>query len=588
VQKLHLVGFTTDAEGLILSARRGARSGGYTLVLDDALAQAVEEMRARQEEEEEAGIPSRRSDRAESRLPVSEIQARLRRGRSLKDVAKEAGVEPEWVERFAAPVFAEQAGIISRVQGSRLKRARLGPSAVPIGDAVRRNLVERDVILSPDEYARSWSTHQRPDGRWVVRFPFQYRGATKTLRFEVKPNGDISAGDPFTSQLAYITPPQRRTTPRPKPMAPAADPSAKRAVVSTGYRAEPPPKAVSRSAKEREKATNAMTKAAAKRAVEGERAAARKSRERAQMLARREREERSEAQRRHREATARAREAAARARLEAAEKAEREKTAAAAAAARQADRDAARQAARAKVAAEARTVAAKRSTAKAATKAAKAPAKAPAKVATKAASKSAPKRAAEVTPARKASPARAAAPRLTGSNPGERLASATGEARPRRPAAPARPPAASARPAPPARPAPAAPAPAAPAPAPTPAHRAPAAASARPDRPRPEERVAAAPPRRAARRAAADVPRPPRPEPTPDGPELTRATVDLHGPEASRALFRTGLAQPADGPATQPTAAVRAARADEAPANGEGRLRRRPPGLRRTRPLRAN
>ena len=152
MQKLHLVGSTTDQEGLILSARRGARSGGYTLVLDDALAQAVEELRARQDEEAEAdGTTRQRGDRIESRLPVSEIQARLRRGRSLKDVAKEAGVDPEWVERFAAPVFAEQAQIISRVQATQLRRARLGPSAVRIGDAVRRNLVERDVVLSPDE-----------------------------------------------------------------------------------------------------------------------------------------------------------------------------------------------------------------------------------------------------------------------------------------------------------------------------------------------------------------------------------------------------------------------------------------------------
>ena len=226
VQKLHLVGSTTDSEGLILSARRGARSGGYTLVLDDALARAVDELRARQEEEAEAGGAARRGDRVESRLPISEIQSRLRRGRSLKDVAKEAGVDPDWVERFAVPVFAEQAGIISRVQGTHLKRARLGPSAVPIGDAVRRNLVERSVIMSPDEIARAWTTHQRPDGRWVVRFSFQYRGGAKTLRFEVKPNGDISASDPFTSQIAYVTPPQRRATPRPKPIACPVDPSA--------------------------------------------------------------------------------------------------------------------------------------------------------------------------------------------------------------------------------------------------------------------------------------------------------------------------------------------------------------------------
>ena len=64
----------------------------------------------------------RGADRVESRLPIGEIQTRLRRGRSLKDVAKDAGVEQEWVERFAAPVFAEQAEVISRVQGTFYKR----------------------------------------------------------------------------------------------------------------------------------------------------------------------------------------------------------------------------------------------------------------------------------------------------------------------------------------------------------------------------------------------------------------------------------------------------------------------------------
>ena len=48
VQKLHLVGFTTDHEGLILSTRRGARSGSYRVVVDEELATAVEEARARQ------------------------------------------------------------------------------------------------------------------------------------------------------------------------------------------------------------------------------------------------------------------------------------------------------------------------------------------------------------------------------------------------------------------------------------------------------------------------------------------------------------------------------------------------------------
>jgi hypothetical protein len=577
VQKLHLVGTTTDNAGLILSARRGARSGSYTLVLDDALARAVEELRARQEEEGTADGRAGRAPRTESNLPIGEIQARLRRGKSVKDVAKDAGVEPEWIERFAAPVFAEQAETIAKVQTTFLRRARLGPSGMRVGDAVRRNLAERAVVMSPDEYNRAWTTHQRPDGRWLVRFAFHYRGSAKTLKYEVRPNGEVSASDAFTSQLSYITPP-KRPTPRPKPLPEAADTSAKRAVVSTGFRPDSTAKPTSRPAKERERAAAIMTKAAQKRAAEGEKAAARKAKERARLMAQREREARIEAQRREREAAKRAREAAAAARLAAAEQAQRDKKAALEAAARQAERESARRAARVKVKAEARAVAAKKAAATkvAAKKSADARSAAVAKVRGKAAATKAPvsKAPAAKAPAAKVAKAPVAtAPAKVTSRPvaktrSERFAEARGE-----------------------------PAPAA----------SKAASRPRPDRPSPSDRVAAAPPKRAAAKrpapSAADVVEsaPPRRASTTG---LSGAAVDVYGPEASRALFRAGLAQPAGGtparpaadePTTQPTASVRAVRADDAapaprprPRPANGAAQQRPPGARRTRPLRAN
>ncbi len=574
MQKLHLVGTTTDQAGLILSARRGARSGSYTLVLDDALAQAVEELRAKQEEAGPAAGRGGAGDRTESRLPVGEIQLRLRRGRSVKDVARDAGVDPEWVERFAAPVFAEQAKAIAKVQSTFLRRARLGPSGMRVGDAVRRNLAERSVVMSPDEYAQAWTTVQRPDGRWMVKFTFQYRGGAKTLKYEVKTNGDVSTSDSFTSGLSYITPP-KRPTPKPKSLPPAADLSAKRAVVGSGFRPDGTAKPTSRPAKEREKMAAAMTKAAHKRAIEGEKAAARKSRERSQMLARREREARIEAQRREREAAARAREAAAAARLAAAEQAEREKKAAVAAAARQAERDAARRAARMKVKAQARAVAAKKKAAEKDETAKKAPAKqAPAKK-SPAHAKAAPAKPAptKATPATKAASAKAAATKAPPpSRPpartrAERFAEGRGEEAPARPKR--------------ARPSPGDRVPA------EPPRRAAAAA-----RPAASERVAAERPaaaeRVAAKRAAASEPpeEPTRPpahaRPAADAPRrpaatsgLSGAAVDVYGPEATRALFRAGLAQPAD-----PDEA-----GDTAP---NGAARQRPPGARRTRPLRAN
>lgn len=522
MQKLHLVGTTTDQNGLILSARRGARSGGYTLVLDEALAAAVEELRLRQEEEaaEQGAAPNR----VESRLPIGEIQTRLRRGRSLKDVARDAGVEPEWVERFAAPVFAEQAEVIHRVQATFFKRARLGPSGLRIGDAVRRNLAERGVAMSPAEYNDAWRTLQRPDGRWIVSFGYHYRGANKTLKFEVRPNGDIIAADAASAQIAYVAPPKRPAV-RPRPAPAPADDSAKRAVVSTGFRPEPVVKAVSRPGKEREKAAAAMNKAAAKRAIEAERAAARKARERDQLLARRAREEAAAAIQREKETAAKAREAAAAARLAAAEQAERAKAQQAKADARQAERDAARRAARLKVKADAKAVVAKKSAAAKSAKAATSDAAAAARA------KPAPAKAAPKPTAR---PRPSAAERVDAPPPPRRAAAT----RPTTRTAAKRPAPAAERPAPNPRPRTA-------------------------PRPRPEPEPVVEPERR---------------------PSLGEAAAEVYG-EPSRAQFRAGLAAPAgDGP---DTAALPAVDAPTPSANG-ATPRVRPPGLRRRRQLRAN
>ena len=37
MQQLHMVGFTTDHRGLIFSVRRGAKSGGFVVKLDDSV-----------------------------------------------------------------------------------------------------------------------------------------------------------------------------------------------------------------------------------------------------------------------------------------------------------------------------------------------------------------------------------------------------------------------------------------------------------------------------------------------------------------------------------------------------------------------
>jgi hypothetical protein len=209
VQKLHLVGFTTDQKGLILSARRGARSGSFHLPVDQPLAEAVDELRARQAEEEAERIEvaeSARPARVESALSVKEIQARLRQGRSVADVAKVAGVDTAWVDRFATPILAERAQVISRVQLLSLRRARLGPSEHPIAESIRRNLSDRGVAVSPEEFADGWTARQLADGRWAVRFRFRQRPPARRSRPSLPPRSGPRSPSGFDRTMPPASP----------------------------------------------------------------------------------------------------------------------------------------------------------------------------------------------------------------------------------------------------------------------------------------------------------------------------------------------------------------------------------------------
>ena len=181
MQQLHLVGFTTDIEGLIFSARKGSRSGGYVVTLDDRLLARIEEAlrlraeddtegsngrhpgqaddarpvgRARranngagdvgdagesEDEDDGAGRPAR-----ESALTPREMQARLRAGFSIAEVASEAHVDEEWVSRFAAPILAEQDQVIERAQSLVYTAPRKGPGWCPASDTSGARDDERD------------------------------------------------------------------------------------------------------------------------------------------------------------------------------------------------------------------------------------------------------------------------------------------------------------------------------------------------------------------------------------------------------------------------------------------------------------
>ena len=229
MQQLHLVGFTTDLDQLILSVRKGAKSGSYLVPLDDRLlAEIAEAVRRRNDDQTTGAAPPLEAPpeiaaavrapggrtRPASALTPREIQARLRSGRSIAEVAKEAGADEEWITKFASPVFAERAQIIRAARQLVFSTPRRGMSAEPLGSSVRWNLADRGVRLTDEEFDACWDAYLVGDALWGVTFEAVTRGRQHQAVWEVDlREGEVFARNRAASDFGFVDTARRRNPP---------------------------------------------------------------------------------------------------------------------------------------------------------------------------------------------------------------------------------------------------------------------------------------------------------------------------------------------------------------------------------------
>src|SRR3954454_22166566 len=110
MRRARLVGLSPDGRSLII-----ATEGGEQLALpaDERLRAAVHGDRPRLGQLE---------IEMESALSPRDIQSRIRSGASLEEVAREAGVPIDRVERFATPVLAERDYIAGQAMAASVRR----------------------------------------------------------------------------------------------------------------------------------------------------------------------------------------------------------------------------------------------------------------------------------------------------------------------------------------------------------------------------------------------------------------------------------------------------------------------------------
>lgn len=99
----------------------------------------------------------------ESQMRPREIQARIRAGETVAQVAASAGITEQRVERFAYPVLLERSRTAELAQQAHPMRAD-GPDVRPLGEVVAHAFSVR----GQDYSEASWDSWRGEDGKWVV------------------------------------------------------------------------------------------------------------------------------------------------------------------------------------------------------------------------------------------------------------------------------------------------------------------------------------------------------------------------------------------------------------------------------------
>jgi len=225
VIKLRLVGASTDLEHLVFNSRKGGRRGSHVAPIDDKLFRVLEDVVRKRRAKEKGEPPAPKKPAQESKLAPREVQRLLRTGRDVDQVARMAGMDAAWVQRFLGPVLDERTIAIQASQRAKLEKPRLGMSGAPLGDSVARNLRARRVKITDADLADAWDASRVDMQPWVISLTFPYRGRDQRAVWRYDPRArELTSVNRLGGDLGWV--PDSR---KPPPRASAKPASTKRA-----------------------------------------------------------------------------------------------------------------------------------------------------------------------------------------------------------------------------------------------------------------------------------------------------------------------------------------------------------------------
>ena len=164
MQELRFVAVSEDGRYAVLAVP--GRSARFTLPIDERLRAVA------------LGQTSRLAQyeiEVESPLRPKEIQARIRAGETVEEIADAAGIAIERVRWFEGPVLAERAYIAEQAQTASIRRQGDATPSTP-GPRLGEVVAERLGGFGVDPEDAQWDAKKRGDGNWQVQLTFITNG----------------------------------------------------------------------------------------------------------------------------------------------------------------------------------------------------------------------------------------------------------------------------------------------------------------------------------------------------------------------------------------------------------------------------
>ncbi len=209
MRELKFVGLDIDGKRVICESDDSGEK--FILRSDDRLRAAVRGDRAASSQPQvDAEVPSV--------LRPKEIQARIRSGASIEQVAEAAGVDVSRVERFAHPVLLERSRAAELATAAHPVLAD-GPSILTLLETVTTALFARG--LDPD--AARWDAWRNEDGRWTVQMAWKAGLSDNVAHFRFTPGAHGGTATAFDDAACELIDPDFNRPLRPlAPVAPVA------------------------------------------------------------------------------------------------------------------------------------------------------------------------------------------------------------------------------------------------------------------------------------------------------------------------------------------------------------------------------